>query len=67
MAVAFTPLGQAWHSGAPQRGLLTALALVSVALAGTSVHTVFVLRYARLYYTGKRVRCVAALLGQLEA
>jgi uncharacterized membrane protein len=50
VAVAFT-LGQAGHTGAPGRGLLTALALGSVALAWTSVHTVFVLRYARLYYS----------------
>jgi uncharacterized membrane protein len=48
--VAFT-LGQAGHSHAPGRGLLTALALASVALAWTSVHTVFALRYARLYYS----------------
>jgi uncharacterized membrane protein len=50
VAVAFT-LGQAGDAGAPDRGLLTALALGSVALAWTSVHTVFVLRYARLYYS----------------
>ncbi|HEY2602971.1 MAG TPA: DUF1345 domain-containing protein [Thermoleophilaceae bacterium] len=50
VAVAFT-LGQAGHSHAPGRGLLTALALASVALAWTSVHTVFALRYARLYYS----------------
>jgi uncharacterized membrane protein len=50
VAVAFT-LGEAGRSGAPQRGLLTALALGSVALAWISVHTVFVLRYARLYYS----------------
>ena len=50
VAVAFT-LGQAGHTGSPDRGLLTALALASVALAWTSVHTVFVLRYARLYYS----------------
>src|SRR6476619_5206472 len=37
--------------GPPGRGLLTALALGSVALAWTSVHTVYVLRYARLYYS----------------
>ena len=49
VAVAFT-LGQAGHAGAPDRGLLTALALGSVALAWISVHTVFLLRYARLYY-----------------
>ncbi|MGZ4200846.1 MAG: DUF1345 domain-containing protein [Thermoleophilaceae bacterium] len=50
VAVAFT-LAKAGHSGPPQRGLLTALALGSVALAWTSVHTVFLLRYARLYYS----------------
>jgi uncharacterized membrane protein len=50
VAVAFT-LGQAGRAGAPTRGLLTALALGSVALAWLSVHTVFVLRYARLYYS----------------
>jgi uncharacterized membrane protein len=50
MAVAFT-LAQAGNSGEPERGLLTALAIGSVALAWTSVHTVYVLRYARLYYT----------------
>lgn len=50
VAVAFT-LGQAGHTQSPDRGLLTALALGSVALAWTSVHTVFGLRYARLYYS----------------
>ena len=50
MAVAFT-LAQAGNSAEPERGLLTALAIGSVALAWTSVHTVYVLRYARLYYT----------------
>lgn len=50
VAVAFT-LGQAGHASSPERGLLTALALASVALAWTSVHTVYVLRYARLYYS----------------
>ena len=50
VAVAFT-LGQAGHAGAPRQGLLTVLALGSVVLAWTSVHTVFVLRYARLYYS----------------
>ena len=49
IAVVFT-LGQAGNAGSPGRGLLTALALVSVALSWTSVHTVYVLRYARLYY-----------------
>lgn len=47
VAVAFT-LAQARHAHAPARGFLTALALGSVALA---VHTVYVLRYARLYYS----------------
>jgi uncharacterized membrane protein len=50
VAVAFT-LSQAGDASAPARGLLTALAVGSVALAWTSVHTVHVLRYARLYYS----------------
>jgi uncharacterized membrane protein len=50
LAVAFT-LAQAGHAQAPARGLLTALALGSVAVAWSSVHTVYVLRYARLYYS----------------
>jgi uncharacterized membrane protein len=50
LAVVFT-LAQAGRAGAPGRGLLTALAIASVALAWTSVHTVFLLRYARLYYS----------------
>lgn len=50
LAVAFT-LAQAGNAEEPERGLLTALAIGSVALAWTSVHTVYVLRYARLYYT----------------
>jgi uncharacterized membrane protein len=50
VAVAFT-LAQAGHAGAPKRGFLTALAVVSVGLAWASVHTVYVLRYARLYYS----------------
>ena len=50
VAVAFT-LREAGHSGSPERGLLTALALASVLLAWTSIHTVFLLRYARLYYS----------------
>ena len=50
LAVVFT-LAQAGDAGAPQRGLLTALAIGSVALAWLSVHTVFLLRYARVYYT----------------
>jgi uncharacterized membrane protein len=50
LAVVFT-LGQAGRAPGPDRGLLIALALVSVALAWTSVHTVYLLRYARLYYS----------------
>jgi uncharacterized membrane protein len=50
VAVAFT-LSQAGHAAAPARGLLTVLAIASVALAWTAVHTVHVLRYARLYYS----------------
>lgn len=50
LAVVFT-LGQAGNAGSPQRGLLTALVIGSVALAWLSVHTVYVLRYARLYYS----------------
>jgi uncharacterized membrane protein len=50
IAVLFT-LAQASHTHAPDRGMLTALALASVALAWSAVHTVYALRYARLYYT----------------
>ena len=50
LAVVFT-LARAGNAGAPQRGLLTALAIASVALAWLSVHTVFLLRYARVYFT----------------
>jgi len=50
VAVAFT-LSQAGDASAPARGLLTALATGSVALAWASVHTGHVLRYARLYYS----------------
>ena len=50
LAVAFT-LVQAGRAHSPARGLLSALAIGSVALAWTSLHTVFVLRYARLYYS----------------
>ena len=49
LAVAFT-LAQASHAHAPARGLLTSLALASVAVAWSSVHTVYALRYARLYW-----------------
>jgi uncharacterized membrane protein len=50
LVVAFT-LAQASHAQSPARGFLTALALVSVAVSWSSVHTVYALRYARLYYT----------------
>jgi uncharacterized membrane protein len=50
IAVAFT-LVQAGSAHAPARGLLSALAIGSVALAWTSIQTVYVLRYARSYYS----------------
>jgi uncharacterized membrane protein len=50
IAVAFT-LVQAGSAHAPARGLLSGLTIVSVALAWTSIHTVYVLRYARSYYS----------------
>jgi uncharacterized membrane protein len=50
LAVVFT-LAQAGHAEAPTRGLMTALSLASVGLAWLSVHTVFLLRYAREYYS----------------
>jgi uncharacterized membrane protein len=50
LAVVFT-LGQAGNAGPPERGLLTALAIGSVGLAWMSVHTVYLLRYARDYYS----------------
>jgi uncharacterized membrane protein len=50
LAVVFT-LAQAGNAGAPARGFLTGLAIGSVALAWLSVHTVYVMRYARLYYS----------------
>jgi uncharacterized membrane protein len=49
IAVVFT-LAQAGNAGAPERGLLTVLAVGSVVLAWLVVHTVFMLRYARIYY-----------------
>jgi uncharacterized membrane protein len=49
-AVGFT-LAQASHAHASARGLLTTLALTSVALAWAAVHTVYALRYASLCYT----------------
>ena len=50
IAVAFT-LVQAGSAHAPARGLLSALAIGSVSLAWTSIHTVYMLRYARSYYS----------------
>ena len=50
IAVVFT-FAEAGHAHEPQRGLLAGLAITSIALAWTSVHTVYVLRYARLYYS----------------
>ncbi len=38
------------HGGA--KALLIALGVVSVALSWASLHTIFTLRYARIYYTG---------------
>jgi uncharacterized membrane protein len=49
LAVGFT-LAEAGRAGAPGRGLLIALAVGSVTLAWMSVHTVYLLRYARVYY-----------------
>jgi uncharacterized membrane protein len=49
IAVGFT-LGEAGRSGGAARALLIALAVASVVLAWASVHTVYALRYARLYY-----------------
>lgn len=49
VAVAFV-LGQAGGAAAPARGELIALSTVSVVLAWVSVQTVYMLRYARLYY-----------------
>jgi uncharacterized membrane protein len=49
IAVGFV-LAQAGRATPLERGLLTALAVGSVVLAWTTVHTIFTLRYARLYY-----------------
>jgi uncharacterized membrane protein len=50
IAVAFT-LAQAGAAVSPDRGLLTALAIFSVALAWLALHTVWLLRYARMYFS----------------
>jgi uncharacterized membrane protein len=49
VAVGFV-LVQAGHVHGMQKGLLIALAVSSVALAWLTIHTVFALHYARLYY-----------------
>ncbi len=49
VAVGFV-LAEAGRTGAGHRGALTALAVVSVLLAWAVVHTLFALRYARLFY-----------------
>ena len=49
VAVGFT-LVEAGRSAGTARALLIALAIGSVVLAWASVHTVYTLRYARLYY-----------------
>src|SRR6266700_3615849 len=48
-AVGFV-LAEAGRAGAGQRAALTALAVLSVLLAWAVVHTIFALRYARLFY-----------------
>src|SRR3954469_6685476 len=50
VAVLFT-LAAAGDARASARGLLIALAIASVTLAWISIHTVWALRYARLYYS----------------
>jgi uncharacterized membrane protein len=49
VAVAFV-LAQAGHAHGGQRVVLVALAVASVVLGWAVVHTVYTLRYARLYY-----------------
>ncbi|MDQ6688796.1 MAG: DUF1345 domain-containing protein [Actinomycetota bacterium] len=51
-AVGFV-LIQASSAKGGQQSLLAGLGLASVALSWFTVHTLFMLRYARLYYTGK--------------
>jgi uncharacterized membrane protein len=50
VAVAFT-LAEAGDSQGVHRHVLIALAVASVVIAWASVHTVYALRYARLYYS----------------
>jgi uncharacterized membrane protein len=49
VAVGFV-LAEAGRAAALGRGVLTALAVGSVVLSWATVHTIFTLRYARLYY-----------------
>jgi uncharacterized membrane protein len=51
VGVAFALVKAASQQG-PAHALITAVAVVSVVLSWAAVHTVFALRYARLYYTG---------------
>jgi uncharacterized membrane protein len=51
IGVAFALVKAAAETGAAH-GLITAVAVVSVVLSWASVHAVFTLRYARLYYSG---------------
>jgi uncharacterized membrane protein len=50
IAVLFT-FAQAGNAHSPQRGWLAALAITSIAIAWAAAHTVYLLRYARLYYS----------------
>jgi uncharacterized membrane protein len=50
VAVGFI-LGRAANSQGAEQGWLAGLGVVSVVISWTVVHTVFTLRYARLYYT----------------
>jgi uncharacterized membrane protein len=49
VAVGFV-LAEAGRAGAGHRGALTALAVFSVVIAWAVVHTIYALRYARLFY-----------------
>jgi uncharacterized membrane protein len=51
-SVAFVLIPAASAEGV-ERGVLAALALASIALSWTLLHTLFTLRYARLYYRGE--------------
>ncbi len=53
VAIVFILVAARQERGAPQV-LLAALAVVSVALSWTLVHTLYTLRYARMYYRGKQ-------------